>query len=53
VTGFEDIGVADLDVVAEVTTGLAGKSYRARLGGEWQVAGAIVSRMTRATYLST
>jgi hypothetical protein len=48
ITAFEDIGVADLDVVAEVTAALAGKTYRARLGGEWPVASAIVSRMARA-----
>jgi hypothetical protein len=49
VTAFEDIGVADLDVVAEVTAALAGKTYRARIGGEWPVAAAIVSKMARAT----
>jgi replication-associated recombination protein RarA len=49
VTAFEDIGVADLEAVAEVTVALAGKAYRARVGGEWPVASAIVSRMARAT----
>jgi hypothetical protein len=49
VTAFEDIGVADLEVVAEVTAALAGKTYRAQFGGEWQVASTIVTRMARAT----
>ena len=49
ITAFEDIGVADLDVVAEVTAALPGKSHRARLGGEWPVTSAIVSRMAAAT----
>ena len=45
---LEDIGVADLDTVAVVTTALAGKRLRASLGGEWPVASCIVSRMVRA-----
>jgi hypothetical protein len=45
---FEDIGVADLDTVAIVTASLAGKRYRARIGGEALVASYIVSRMVRA-----
>jgi hypothetical protein len=49
ITVFEDIGVADLDVVAEVTAALSGKTYRSRIGGEWAVAATIISRMTRAT----
>jgi hypothetical protein len=49
VTAFEDIGVADLEVVAEVTAALAGKTYRAQLGGEWRVASTIIKRMARAT----
>jgi hypothetical protein len=49
VTAFEDIGVADLEVVAEVTAALVGKTFRAQLGGEWQVASTIVTRMAWAT----
>jgi hypothetical protein len=45
---FEDIGVADLDTVFLVTAALAGKTFRARLGGEWPVASLLVSRMTQA-----
>jgi hypothetical protein len=45
---FEDIGVADLDTVAIVTTALAGKRFRSSLGGEWAVASYIVSRMVHA-----
>jgi hypothetical protein len=49
VTAFEDIGIANLDVVAEVSAALAGKTHRAPLGGEWPVASAIVLRMASAT----
>jgi hypothetical protein len=45
---FEDIGVADLDTVAVITAALAGKRFRASLGGEWRVAACIVSRMAGA-----
>jgi hypothetical protein len=45
---FEDIGVADLDTVAIVTAALAGKRFRASLGGEWAVARCIVSKMVHA-----
>jgi hypothetical protein len=46
---FEDIGVAALDTVAIVTAALAGKRFRASLGGEWHVASYIVSRMVHAS----
>jgi hypothetical protein len=46
---FEDVGVADLDTVAVVTTTLAGKRCRETLGDEWPVASYIVSRMVHAT----
>jgi hypothetical protein len=45
---FEDVGVADLDTVAIVTAALAGKRFRASMGGEWRVASFIVSRMVHA-----
>ncbi len=45
---FEEIGVADLVTVSLVTAALAGKRYRATLGGEWKVASFIVDRMTSA-----
>ena len=45
---FEDIGVADLDTVGIVTASLAGKRFRANLGGEWTVASYIVSRAVHA-----
>jgi hypothetical protein len=45
---FEDIGVADLDTVAVITAALAGKKFRAALGGEWAVASFIVSKMVHA-----
>jgi hypothetical protein len=45
---FEDVGVADLDTVAIVTAALAGKRFRASLGGEWAVASCVVSKMAHA-----
>lgn len=45
VTAFEDIGIADYEVVSLVTAGLTGKRYRAQIGGEWAVASYLVSRM--------
>jgi hypothetical protein len=47
-TAFEDVGVADLDMVGIVTAALAGKRFRASLGGEWRVTACIVSRMVHA-----
>jgi hypothetical protein len=45
---FEEIGVADLETISLVTAALAGKRYRATIGGEWKVASFIVDRMTKA-----
>jgi hypothetical protein len=45
---FEDIGVADLETVSLATAALAGKRYRATIGGEWKVASYIVDRMAKA-----
>lgn len=45
---YEDIGLADVDAVAIVTASLGGKRFRSKIGGEWQVASFIVSRMVRA-----
>src|SRR5450759_2460457 len=45
---FEDIGVADLDMVVIVTAALAGKRFRTSLGGGWRVASFIVARMVHA-----
>lgn len=45
---FEDIGVADLDTVSLVTASLAGKTFRAKMGGEWLVASYLVERMCLA-----
>jgi hypothetical protein len=45
---FEDVGVADIDIVAVVTAALAGKRYREELGGEWRVASFVVSKFTDA-----
>jgi hypothetical protein len=45
---FEETGVADLETVSLVTAALAGKRYRATIGGDWKVASYIVDRMTKA-----
>jgi hypothetical protein len=45
---FEEIGVADLPTVSLVTAALAGKRYRATIGGEWKTASFIVDRMAKA-----
>jgi hypothetical protein len=45
---FEEIGVAGLQTVSLVTAALAGKRYRATIGGEWKVASFVVDRMTKA-----
>jgi len=45
---FEEIGVADLETVSLVTAALAGKRYRATIGGDWKVASFIVDRMAKA-----
>jgi hypothetical protein len=48
VIAFEDVGVADLATAGKVVAALGGKTFRAKLGGEWPVASTIVSAMTRA-----
>jgi hypothetical protein len=45
---FEDIGIAELDTVALITAAIAGKRFRAGLGGEWRIASFLISRMTEA-----
>jgi hypothetical protein len=45
---FEEIGVADLETVSLMTAALAGKRYRATIGGDWKVASFIVERMAKA-----
>jgi hypothetical protein len=45
---FEDVGVGDFDTVALATAALAGKRFRAQLGGEWRTASFLVSRMAAA-----
>lgn len=45
---FEEVGVADTQTVSLVTAALAGKKYRATIGGEWKVASFITDQMTKA-----
>lgn len=42
---FEDIGVADPEIVGLVVAALGGKRVRAALGGEWSVASFIIEAM--------
>lgn len=48
VTAYEDIGVADFEAVALVTVALMGKTWRAKVGGEWAVASYLVHRLSSA-----
>ena len=48
VIAFEDIGIADLECVSLVTHRLAGKTFRAQLGGEWRVASFVTTLMAHA-----
>lgn len=48
VTVYEDIGVADFDLVALVTVAVKGKTFRAGLGGEWAVASHLIELMCRS-----
>jgi len=45
---FEDIGIADLEVVSVTTAALSGKRYRSGIGSEWQIASYLVTRMAHA-----
>lgn len=45
---FEDIGIADIEAVFFTIAALAGKGFRAQLGGELRVASSIVTRMVQA-----
>ncbi|TPI28457.1 hypothetical protein FJW08_20490 [Mesorhizobium sp. B3-2-1] len=48
VTAFEDVGVADLDTISLVVAALAGKTFRAKVGGDWAVGSFIVERLVDA-----
>jgi len=45
---FEDVGIADPEVLGLVAVALGGKRVRAELGGEWAVASFIVEAMAKA-----
>jgi len=45
VTAYEDIGVADTDLISLTTVALRGKRFREPLGGEWAVASFLIERM--------
>lgn len=45
---YEDIGVADIDAVTAALTAVQGKRFRARNGGEWQVAAKLALRLCQA-----
>ena len=45
---YEDVGLASLEAVGLATVALAGKRYRAALGGEWAIASCVVAELSRA-----
>ena len=45
VTVFEDIGIADIDIIGLTVAAAARKAWRKQLGGEWVVASYLVTRM--------
>lgn len=48
ITAYEDIGIADPDLIALTTVALRGKRFRQSLGGEWVVASFLIERMCRS-----
>ena len=44
----ENVGLASLETMGIVTAALAGKKFRADLGGEWRIACCIISELCRA-----
>jgi hypothetical protein len=48
VTAFEDVGQADIEAVYLTTAALAGKRWRAEVGGEWAVAEFLIRRLAAA-----
>lgn len=45
---FEDVGVADLEVLSITTAALSGRRYRSGIGSEWQIASYLIARMSKA-----
>jgi hypothetical protein len=45
----EDVGLGNVDVIANVAASMSGRQFRSRLGGEWRVASFIVSQIANAT----
>ena len=48
VIAFEDIGIADIDLIGLTVVASASKAFRKQIGGEWAVAGHLVTRMARS-----
>ena len=50
VIAIEDIGVADVDLVAQVIASCGNSKVRTRLGGDWKVASLLVRRMAESNH---
>ncbi len=48
VTAFEDIGIADINIIGLTVAAVARKAWRKQVGGEWVVASYLVTRMCRS-----
>jgi len=48
IIAFEDVGIADLEAIGLAVASLAGKRFRAQLGGEWVVASFVTQRLVNA-----
>lgn len=48
IIAYEDIGLADFDLVALVTAAVGSKRWRAAVGGEWAVASYLIRQLTFA-----
>lgn len=45
ITAFEDIGIADIDLIGLTVVAAASKTLRKQIGGEWAVASYLVTRL--------
>jgi hypothetical protein len=49
IAAFEDVGIGDFQSASLTVAGLAGKRWRAEVGGEWRVASYLIRRLCAAT----
>ena len=48
IIGFEDVGLGELETVGLSVAAMAGKNFRASIGGEWAVGSYLVQRLAQA-----